>query len=82
MARDLTATAVRNAKALPAKTDPNGPLVRTEIPDGKSRGLFLVVQPSGAKSWALRFTNSKIFSHFTAFNYINANSFKSFAEVN
>ena len=55
MARDLTATAVRNAKALPAKTDPSGPLVRTEIPDGKSRGLFLVVQPSGAKSWALRF---------------------------
>ena len=55
MARDLTATAVRNAKALPAKNDPNGTLVRTEIPDGKSRGLFLVVQPSGAKSWALRF---------------------------
>lgn len=55
MARDLTATAVRNAKALPAKNDSSGPLVRTEIPDGKSRGLFLVVQPSGAKSWALRF---------------------------
>jgi integrase len=55
MARDLTATAVRNAKALPSKTEPNGPPVRTEIPDGKSRGLFLVVQPSGAKSWALRF---------------------------
>lgn len=55
MARDLTATAVRNAKALPAKNDPDSPPVRTEIPDGKSRGLFLVVQPSGAKSWALRF---------------------------
>lgn len=55
MARDLTAAAVRNARALPAKVDPNGPLVRTEIPDGKSRGLFLVVQPSGTRSWALRF---------------------------
>lgn len=29
--------------------------VRREIPDGRCSGLFLVVQPSGAKSWALRF---------------------------
>ena len=28
---------------------------RREIPDGKVTGLYLVVQPSGAKSWALRY---------------------------
>jgi integrase len=28
---------------------------RREIPDGKSRGLYLVVQPSGRKSFALRY---------------------------
>lgn len=29
--------------------------VRREIPDGKCAGLYLVVQPSGAKSWAYRY---------------------------
>jgi integrase len=28
---------------------------RREIADAKSTGLFLIIQPSGAKSWALRF---------------------------
>jgi integrase len=28
---------------------------RREVPDGKIGGLYLVVQPSGAKSWALRY---------------------------
>jgi integrase len=28
---------------------------RREIPDATARGLYLVIQPSGAKSWALRF---------------------------
>ena len=28
---------------------------RQEIPDGTVRGLYLVVQPSGAKSWAVRY---------------------------
>jgi integrase len=28
---------------------------RREIPDGYMRGLYLVVQPSGAKSWAVRY---------------------------
>jgi integrase len=28
---------------------------RLEVPDGKVGGLYLVVQPSGAKSWALRY---------------------------
>jgi integrase len=42
----LTALAIENAK-------PSA--VRREIPDGKSRGLYLVVQPSGKKSFALRY---------------------------
>jgi integrase len=28
---------------------------RREVPDGKVIGLYLIVQPSGAKSWALRY---------------------------
>ena len=31
------------------------PTARREVPDGKITGLYLVLQPSGAKSWALRF---------------------------
>lgn len=31
------------------------PAARREIPDGKIGGLYLVVQPSGSKSWALRY---------------------------
>ena len=31
------------------------PESRREIPDGKVTGLYLVLQPSGAKSWALRY---------------------------
>src|ERR1700704_1348419 len=46
MTKALTAIAIENAKARPA---------RVEIPDGGCAGLYLVVQPSGAKSWALRY---------------------------
>lgn len=28
---------------------------RREVPDGRIRGLYLIVQPSGVKSWALRY---------------------------
>ena len=31
------------------------PTTRREIPDGKISGLYLVCQPSGARSWALRY---------------------------
>jgi integrase len=31
------------------------PKARKEVPDGKVSGLYLVVQPSGAKSWAVRY---------------------------
>src|SRR6516165_5678084 len=46
MAKHLTAVAVAKARA---------GAQRREIPDGGSPGLHLVVQPSGAKSWALRY---------------------------
>jgi integrase len=46
MAAKLTTVAVRNAKPDPAR--------RREIPDAGS-GLYLIVQPSGSKGWALRY---------------------------
>lgn len=48
---DLTAVAVKNAKP---RVNENGVKVRREIADGGRKGLYLIVQPSGAKSWALR----------------------------
>ena len=47
MARALTVKAVEAMKADPAK--------RREVPDPALSGLYLVIQPSGAKSWALRY---------------------------
>jgi integrase len=52
MAAKLTAIGVERAK--PLKRD-GGALIRTEIADGGCPGLYLVVQPSGAKSWAVRY---------------------------
>ncbi|MGI8569307.1 MAG: tyrosine-type recombinase/integrase [Methylocella sp.] len=46
MAKALTQFAIDNLIAGPA---------RREVPDGHTRGLFLIIQPSGAKSWALRY---------------------------
>ena len=46
MAKQLTAVSVANARPGPQ---------RREIPDAGCRGLYLVVQPSGRKSWAVRY---------------------------
>lgn len=46
MAKDLTAFAIEATK--PGSS-------RREIPDGKVRGLYFIVQPSGQRSWALRY---------------------------
>jgi integrase len=46
MAKALTAIAVANARA---------GTKRREIPDGGCRALYLIIQPSGVKSWAVRF---------------------------
>lgn len=47
MAKALTAASVEKLKPDPER--------RLEIPDGLLVGLYLVVQPSGKKSWAARF---------------------------
>src|SRR5262245_35166632 len=47
MGKTLTAQAVQKLKC-------DGDQ-RREVPDGAAPGLFLVIQPSGKKSWALRF---------------------------
>src|SRR6266545_5012896 len=46
MAKTLTTRSIEAAK--PAAT-------RYELPDGGCRGLYLITQPSGIKSWACRF---------------------------
>ena len=46
MAKDLTAKALEALK-------PGG--ARREVPDGHTRGLFYVLQPSGSASWAFRY---------------------------
>src|SRR3954463_13053799 len=46
MAKWLTAKSIENLKPGTA---------RREIPDGGCRGLYRVVQPSGHKSWAVRY---------------------------
>jgi len=46
MAKTLTAAAVKNFR--PGKA-------RREIPDGGCPGLYLVIQASGRRSWAMRF---------------------------
>jgi integrase len=51
MAIKLTPLAVQNAKPKRGA----GELLRNEIPDRGLPGLFLIVQPSGVKSWALRY---------------------------
>jgi integrase len=47
MARTLTARSVENLKPNSTK--------RLELPDAVLPGLYLVIQPSGAKSWAVRY---------------------------
>lgn len=46
MAVRLTDISIKNAKPGPS---------RREIPDGGCKGLYLVIQPSGRKSWAVRY---------------------------
>jgi integrase len=47
MPKVFTARSVEQAKPDPSR--------RLEIPDGLLTGLYLVIQPSGAKSWAVRY---------------------------
>jgi integrase len=56
MAKPLTAIAVAKARAK---------AVRRELADGGCRGLYLVVQPSGVKSWAARYRSRRRSVKFT-----------------
>src|SRR5262245_57240492 len=56
MARTLTTKSIEAAKPAAA---------RYELPDGGCRGLYLVAQPSGIKSWACRFRLNGKTSKFT-----------------
>lgn len=47
MARAMTTKAVESIRPDPVK--------RREVPDPSLSGLYLIIQPSGAKSWALRY---------------------------
>ena len=51
MSRKMTAVGVANARCRRV----GGAPIRTEIPDGGCPGLFLVLQPSGKRSWAVRY---------------------------
>lgn len=62
MAKHLTARAVELAKPLPGR--------RQEIPDGVVAGLYLIVQPTGAKSWALRYRNAEGKSRKLTLSYV------------
>jgi integrase len=50
VAKALTAASIEKFKSNPAH--------RVEVPDGLLGGLYLVVQPSGAKSWAVRYRHA------------------------
>src|SRR5688500_18957422 len=47
MAKALTVQSIERLKSDPTK--------RLEVPDGLLPGLYLVIQPSGARSWAVRY---------------------------
>lgn len=51
MAKNLTAASIEALKPDPRK--------RREVPDALAPGLYLIIQPSGAKSWAIRFRDPK-----------------------
>ncbi|WP_338827621.1 tyrosine-type recombinase/integrase [Bradyrhizobium sp. 27S5] len=56
MAADvLTVTRIDGAKP---RVGPNGKAIRTEIPDARQAGLYLIVQPNGKKSWAVRYRHA------------------------
>jgi integrase len=61
----LTARAVDAAKP---KRNAAGEAVRTEIPDAGCPGLYLVIQPTGARSWALRYRHDGVSRKLTLGN--------------
>jgi len=56
MAKTLTAPAIEKLKPGPE---------RREIPDARMPGLYLIIQPTGAKSWAVRYRHAGRSRKFT-----------------
>jgi integrase len=54
MAKVLTDNTVKQAKPNTG-LDPGDPIKRAEYPDAGITGLYLIVQPSGKRSWAVRY---------------------------
>ncbi|WP_050625659.1 tyrosine-type recombinase/integrase [Bradyrhizobium viridifuturi] len=51
----LTVTRIDGAQP---RISPSGKAIRTEIPDARQPGLYLIVQPNGKKSWAVRYRHA------------------------
>jgi integrase len=62
MAKKLTAVSVENAKP---KLGPGGKLERAEYFDGVVPAFSLIVQPSGKKSWAVRYRHKGRLTKYT-----------------
>jgi type VI protein secretion system component VasK len=62
LTKKLTTLAFERAKP---KLDSGGKVVRNEIADGGADGLYLIVQPSGAMSWAIRYRHNGRATKFT-----------------
>ncbi|WP_167509930.1 MULTISPECIES: site-specific integrase [unclassified Mesorhizobium] len=56
MAKALTSATLTKLK--PTKKNKEGEVVRQEIPDGILPGLYFVIQPTGGKSWAVRYRHN------------------------
>ncbi|MGV8954676.1 MAG: tyrosine-type recombinase/integrase [Cypionkella sp.] len=61
MAKALTVASINKMKPDPAK--------RIEVPDGVLAGLYLVIQPSGSRSWAVRYRAAGVSRKLTLGTY-------------
>ena len=57
MAKSLTVASIEKLKPDPQR--------RCEVPDGRLPGLYLIIQPGGAKSWAVRYRHAGRSRKFT-----------------
>ena len=57
MAKSLTVASIEKLKPDPQR--------RCEVPDGRLPGLYLIIQPGGAKSWAVRYHHAGRSRKFT-----------------
>ena len=73
----LTDLSVKGAKPRKGEGDQ---LLRNEVPDGGLPGFYLIVQPSGKKSWAVRYRYQRQARKFTIGPYPRDHSGRSAGE--